>query len=372
MLILTFIRKKYIFYFMTTKQQVLAKIDALLKDINGQYQGLVDDKGGQDSLNGDLFEATVNYLAAHAALYNKLLKREKTDESGSANGEVYFTPPKDVEAEQAAHDAQLADTQQDVPGQADRVESKSGGYTESESIFTPSVNAERERDLHAEQVEEASTENTEVEAGGDASENEGVDIRQDEERIEEYPEEASSAEAHEPDVKVQEPGAGDTRRTSAHEGNNENEEQVPERSEVVNEVTIEKKEIQLGASDLPQSQPAEPAKAARPLTVNEMISAQRKAGTTTANSLFAARRGDSERIADLKSGISLNDKLLFIKDLFNGYSLAYSEAIELLNRYDDFASADAFLQANYAQKNNWADKQATVEKLYAILRKRFG
>ena len=86
----------------------------------------------------------------------------------------------------------------------------------------------------------------------------------------------------------------------------------------------------------------------------------------------AAARGEAERVSDIKSAISLNDKLLFIKDLFNGYSLAYSEAIELLNRYDDFSAADSFLKTNYAAKNNWADKPETVDKLYAVLRKRFG
>jgi hypothetical protein len=77
-------------------------------------------------------------------------------------------------------------------------------------------------------------------------------------------------------------------------------------------------------------------------------------------------------VLDIKTAINLNDKLLFIKDLFNGYSLAYSEAVELLNRFDNFAEADAFLQSNYALKNGWSEKPQTVEKLYAILRKRFG
>src|SRR5690606_6578955 len=133
--------------------------------------------------------------------------------------------------------------------------------------------------------------------------------------------------------------------------------------QVVNEVTIANKEVQVA----PESE-----RPARPLSLNERISAQRRGESTGVHPLLSTQRGDTERVTDIKSAISLNDKLLFIKDLFNGYSLAYSEAIELLNRYDDFASADAFLQANYAKKNNWADKPAAVDKLYAVLRKRFG
>ena len=74
---------------------------------------------------------------------------------------------------------------------------------------------------------------------------------------------------------------------------------------------------------------------------------------------------------DLKSAITLNDKMLFIKELFNGYNLAYSEALEILNRFDSFEAADNFLLKNYALKNKWADKQEVVDKFYAILNRRY-
>lgn len=76
-------------------------------------------------------------------------------------------------------------------------------------------------------------------------------------------------------------------------------------------------------------------------------------------------------IKDLKQAINLNDKLLYIKDLFNGYNLAYAEAIELVNKMPDFKTADNFLKNNYAIKNNWAGKQNTVGKFYDLLHQRF-
>jgi hypothetical protein len=76
-------------------------------------------------------------------------------------------------------------------------------------------------------------------------------------------------------------------------------------------------------------------------------------------------------IIDLKQGINLNEKLLFIKDLFNGYNLAYSEAIDLINKMNNFETADLFLKNNYAVKNNWAAKQETVDRFYEILNRRF-
>ena len=98
-------------------------------------------------------------------------------------------------------------------------------------------------------------------------------------------------------------------------------------------------------------------------TLNELISAQRASTASPSRPL--------PPLSDLKSAINLNDKLLFIKDLFNGYSLAYSEAIEIINRFDSFEAADNFLKVNYAAKNNWADRQKTVDKFYELLNRRF-
>ncbi|MCJ8208546.1 hypothetical protein MUY27_02415 [Mucilaginibacter sp. RS28] len=106
----------------------------------------------------------------------------------------------------------------------------------------------------------------------------------------------------------------------------------------------------------------------RPLTLNERISAQlsgnKPAEATTTSSSQAP-------IKDLKSAISLNDKMLFVRDLFNGYSLAYSEAIEILNRFNNFDEASRFLTNNYVGKNNWAAKQATADRFYELLKRRF-
>jgi len=100
-----------------------------------------------------------------------------------------------------------------------------------------------------------------------------------------------------------------------------------------------------------------------PPTRNDILSAQ--LNPNRVNQL------SKQPVKDLKSIISLNDKLLFVKELFNGYSLAYSEAIELLNRFDTFEAADNFLKVNYAQKNNWSEKPAAAEHFYELLSRKF-
>ncbi|RYE26683.1 MAG: hypothetical protein EOP42_20460 [Sphingobacteriaceae bacterium] len=62
--------------------------------------------------------------------------------------------------------------------------------------------------------------------------------------------------------------------------------------------------------------------------------------------------------------------MLFVRELFNGYNLAYAEAINILNRYTSFEQAKNFLDQNYALKNNWKDKPVTTEKFMDLLRKK--
>ncbi|MBL1410008.1 hypothetical protein [Sphingobacterium faecale] len=149
------------------------------------------------------------------------------------------------------------------------------------------------------------------------------------------------------------------------------EEPVPQKvvETVVREVVEEEKVLIVEQVEVKVETVRHEEQSSRPLTINELIQQQRQAGVNMTQQFQTSTA--QERVVDLKSAVSLNDKLLFIKDLFNGYSLAYSEALELLNRLNNFAEADAFLQSNYALKNGWAEKPQTVDKFYILLRKKF-
>jgi hypothetical protein len=108
----------------------------------------------------------------------------------------------------------------------------------------------------------------------------------------------------------------------------------------------------------------QPAAAASRPTLNDLLASSQK--TNSYNQETSA-----PTVTDLKKAVNLNEKLLYIKDLFNGYNLAYSEAIDIINKLPDFKSADTFLQNNYAIKNNWQAKQTTVDKFYGLLKQRF-
>jgi hypothetical protein len=102
------------------------------------------------------------------------------------------------------------------------------------------------------------------------------------------------------------------------------------------------------------------------LTINQKMSSQLSDKTNSKTDQLAIKP-----INDIKVAITLNDKLLYVKDLFNGYNLAYSEAIEILNRFESFEEASRFLKTNYVTKNNWDSKPETTEKFYALLKRRY-
>lgn len=108
------------------------------------------------------------------------------------------------------------------------------------------------------------------------------------------------------------------------------------------------------------------AKESEVLSINQKISTLQRDKTPSKGEQISVKP-----INDLKLAITLNDKLLFVKDLFNGYNLAYSEAIEILNRFTTFEEASRFLNSNYVIKNDWESKAATTEKFYALLRRRY-
>ena len=123
---------------------------------------------------------------------------------------------------------------------------------------------------------------------------------------------------------------------------------------------------QFTAPERSHVEPAQPAVSTHQPTLNELLAAGRQSNHTRQEPEAA-----KPAISDLKRAISLNEKLLFVKDLFDGYNLAYAEAIDLLNKMPDFQTADTFLQKHYATKHNWAAKQSTSDQFYELLRQRF-
>ncbi|WP_394676962.1 hypothetical protein [uncultured Sphingobacterium sp.] len=347
---------------MGTKEEIFNKIGDLLQDLNGQYLSL-SEQGSLSEINELVtLEAKAQAVAAYITLLKtKAVLQEGQSQHALSNAALdskkiafndYFTPPSTIRT--SAQQVVAEQPQKEVQ-EAQPVEDFSRGNEEAivEEKETPFV-------FESEPLKSKEPETPFV------SESEPI---QSEEPSPEIVEPVAPQVAAIPPVFAAAPV-----EELAYQAEEEATTQVEEPTVFVTEVIEEPKEvvieqpqevfIQEEINTVIEEAPA------RPLTLNEIISQQKQAGVQ--NRVYQVNQsGHSDKLTDIKAGISLNDKLLFIKDLFNGYSLAYSEAVELLNRFTSYAEADAFLQTNYAIKNKWADKPHTVEKLYDVLRRRY-
>lgn len=410
---------------MISKEEIVDKIRVLMKELSESFEHISDSKKDVHPLEFQLFEANATYFTEHATILRKLEEEryvnENADESNSQtqtapltdetsvekeeslgeedvpsekketeegehdedyNEEVYFTPPtEDLGSEE---EAPTQKTVKEIPEEEEQKKSEDddGKKEESENETKQAEDKREEQDEARKQVsaEEDATQEAEPQQGEnekteESKKNSDEDHKNDEmnhSKLKSFfepfdvPAELTS-QAKEGDQAK----SGESRASDANEDkkpvNESGQQEASDNDKVSSEVVIEEKTVNV-----------EPE---RPMSLNERLFAQRKGSTSDKKESAPLSQNTNvpktsiprqQRIRDIKSSINLNDKLLFIKDLFNGYSLAYSEAIELLNRFETMEDADHFLQTNYAAKNNWGAKQSTVEKLYAILRKRYG
>src|SRR5690606_2306364 len=320
---------------MISKEEIIKKIGNLLEDLAVKFDRISNPKNDVHPLEFELFEVQASYFAEHTSILRKL-----EEETAKHNKEAVETLSSDTKS-----------NTEDQPQEEERVEPE----TKEEIVFTPPIQEEisEEETLDSQDTEEEIPEQEESPAPAAPSPAAPTPAApapaKQEPREEKVSEDVSpSTEVDSPVVAVESNEAKEAPATQ------ESVDPKPSLEEVVNKVVIEEKKVNV-VSD-------------KPMSLNDRLFESRK---SMAESTTVQREAPS-RIRDIKSVISLNDKLMFIKDLFNGYSLAYSEAIELLNRFETFDDAQRFLQTNYAEKNSWQTKQASVDKLNAILRKRYG
>jgi hypothetical protein len=339
-------------------QHIFKKVGSILAEINEQYQYLAEAPENLNDLELELLSANADFLAEHIKVLKKLNLSDvkllqEASRSDISQSEEYKESVNVTEIENADHLIK-----QEFP--------------ENYSSF------------HKE-IEPKATEKEETPVAEDLPEPIDTDLLIKQELPESYSSFHKPAENEIPAALA----ATEDLRQEAYQDPAEVREQnflpvqeqvaepagessfnaffTPEANPIANNEPVEG--TQVIEEVVPEAEPlVEPSKPVEePLkvpTINDMMSAQRSQDPLS-------RFNKPQTVSDLKSIISLNDKLLFIKDLFNGYSLAYSEAIEIISRFDSFTAADNFLKTNYSVKNNWAVKQATADKFYELLNRRF-
>ncbi|MBV8389643.1 MAG: hypothetical protein JO080_07585 [Mucilaginibacter sp.] len=285
------------------QQEVFKKIGTIIKELNDQYNYLVENENELNDLELELFVANAHFLVDHSEVLRKLnLNKPQAPKPAPPNEPRFFEPVVHQAPPPPAETAPAPQKKEEQP--VPHIDLR-GDDTGTDYSY---IKQEPEVIRHELKLEDIP--NIEEE---------------DEAPVEKVHPPVKTPKYEAPRVEIVPPAVKET---------------------VKPQVDIDEKEGML--------------------TINQRISAQ-----LNANASRNAEHTSAQPIADLKQAITLNDKLLYIKDLFNGYNLAYSEALDILNRFNSFDEAENFLKTSYAAKNNWDAKAATAEKFYALLRRRF-
>ena len=76
-------------------------------------------------------------------------------------------------------------------------------------------------------------------------------------------------------------------------------------------------------------------------------------------------------IRDLRKAIGVNDRFLFINELFRGDEVAYERSIKTINSFSIFAEAEYWIQRELKVKNGWDAGNEMVAQFYQLVKRRF-
>ncbi len=309
------------------EQEVLKKIGGIISEISEQYQYLQSEHNHVNSLELELFVANAHFLTDHAEILRKIIGSKPAGETPDAIA-ADIMPAEPVVADNPVFSAAQTGNYGEYFPETDMEET--AAMPEPEPVPAPVATPEPTVSVSEEPIAPEPAANSEPEP------------------VPVPPGETAPQQVIDPDPIPQ----------IDLEGQKDTYNYVRQAPEPAGE------HKPFAISSHTAAEPIAPEQQA-PLTLNQRLAAQSQGGNT------ATQPAATKPVGDLKGTISLNDKLLFVRDLFNGYNLAYSEALELLNRCKTFDEADKFLKANYAAKNNWANKQATADKFYTLLSKKY-
>jgi len=322
------------------QQEVFKKIGGIITELNEQYEYLKTIEGPLNELELELFLANSNFLTDHVLILSKLNAQNVTLASPVASVPVIIEPKNDTpEPSQNYFEPLVSVASPEVKSKPEEnsfdvykgtVDADKNNNPAPSIDLTAGSNEDSYSFMHEDEPETIRHELVLDEADLE-DEDEPYTTKAANDEVEEIEIPPSPVIKPEPKLKSEQP-------------------KIEQPEPIAVKPVIE-----------PQKEQAKP----EVLTINERISAQMVAKSGVAEQLH------TQSINDLKQAINLNDKLLFVKDLFNGYSLAYSEAIDILNRFTSFAEAEQFLKNNYIVKNHWDTKPETSEKFYTLLKRRY-
>ncbi|RXK62468.1 hypothetical protein ESA94_05555 [Lacibacter luteus] len=80
---------------------------------------------------------------------------------------------------------------------------------------------------------------------------------------------------------------------------------------------------------------------------------------------------ESNAIKDLKKAIGINDRFVFINELFRGDEAMYERSIKTINNFSIYPEAQYWMERELKIKLGWDDTRPAVQEFYALVKRRF-
>ena len=80
---------------------------------------------------------------------------------------------------------------------------------------------------------------------------------------------------------------------------------------------------------------------------------------------------EKDVVNDLQSAIGLNERFLFINELFDGDGAAYQTAFDQLNSFADLPEALNYIRTELSDKYTWDQEQESTISFYSLIEKRY-
>jgi len=76
-------------------------------------------------------------------------------------------------------------------------------------------------------------------------------------------------------------------------------------------------------------------------------------------------------VKDLKKAIGINDRYLYINELFNGNEAMFERTLKTLNGFSILPEAEYWIQRELRLKMGWKDDNPLVQQFVQLVKRRF-
>jgi hypothetical protein len=153
-------------------------------------------------------------------------------------------------------------------------------------------------------------------------------------------------------------------------------EEIKKNAEARNKISAQNKPPMLfdPIEDTPTLYHQQPVKSRQSKEIHETLGSDNQASLNDALRQSKMELSDALQempIKDLKKAIGINDRFLFINELFRGDEVMYERSIKTINGFSIYPEAEFWIKRELKLKLGWNDQSPAVQQFDQLIKRRF-